>query len=173
MANRAELSAYARQLGDLLHQACGGTVSDRFVRTFVSESLHLGPNDYEDLGQLIFLECLNVTSRGESICDELLGRVVHRIRQRLARRARREMQIDPSLLDQCSAYSAGQSSATMSEATLKRLIDALSPDEALVLHLSVFEGRAPRDIAGALGVSIATVYRRLNAAKTHLTKLLS
>jgi DNA-directed RNA polymerase specialized sigma24 family protein len=82
------------------------------------------------------------------------------------------MQIDPSLLGQRSVLPAGQSSATMSEAALKRLIDALSPDEALVLHLSVFEGRAPRDIAGALGVSLATVYRRLNAAKTHLTKLL-
>jgi RNA polymerase sigma factor (sigma-70 family) len=173
MVERAELFAYARQLGDLLCQVYGGTVSDRFARKFVSEALHLAPSDYEDLGQIVFLECYDLVSQGGELSDKTLEQIVHRIRQRLARHARRELQIDPSLLEQCSARRSEQPSAIMSESALKRLIDDLSPDEALVLHLSVFEGRAPRDIAGALGVSLATIYRRLDSAKTHLKALIS
>lgn len=169
MADRAELSAYAHRLSDLLREVYGGTHSDRFVRQFVSESHHLGPSDYEDLGQLVFLECHDLRSQGGELSDESLRRIVHRIRQRLARRARREMQVDPALLAQHHAHSNEQPS--VSDAAIRRLIDALSPDEAIVLHFIVFDGKTPRDIADALGVSLATVYRRLNSAKTHLAKL--
>lgn len=173
MADRAELFAYARQLGDLLRQVYGGTVSEHFARIFVSEALRLGTSDNEDLGGLVFLECHDFVSQGGELSDQSLERIVHRIRQRLARRARRETQIDPALLDQRSARSTRQSPVSLSESALRRLIDELSPDEALVLHLSVFEGREPRDIASALGVSLATVYRRLNSAKKQLTDILS
>ena len=171
MADRAELSAYAYKLGDLLRELYGCTVSDRFVQQFISEALRLGSSDYEDLGQLVLLECQDLLSQHDKISDQSLGRIVHRIRQRLARRARREMQVDPTLLVQRRAHPVEQPSASLSEAGLRQLIDALSPDEAIVLHFMVFEGRTPRDIASVLGVSLATVYRRLDAAKRHIMKL--
>jgi RNA polymerase sigma factor (sigma-70 family) len=171
MADRSELSAYASQLGNVLRQMYGGTISDRFEQIFVSESLRLGASDNEDLAGLIFLECHDFVSQGGALDDKSLKRIVHRVRRRIVRRARRETPLDPTLLDQQSHDSRKGTSPQLSEAVVRRIIEQLSPDEALVLHCSVFEGRAPRDIADALGISLATVYRRLKSARQQIAEI--
>ena len=138
---------------------------EHFTRAFVSEVLRLGLSDCEDLGGLVFLECHDLVSHGGELNDTpwngLCIGLASDWQGAPARDASRS-----SILDQRAFSPSPQPSTTVSEPVLRRLIDELSPDEALVLHLTVFEGRAPRDIAGTLGVSLATVYRRLNAART-------
>jgi len=122
MAERAELSAHARESAELLRETFGGEVSDHFLQSFVFEGLHLGSTDLEDFGALVFLECHELVFHGQAISEQSLKRILHRIRQRMVRRARRELHLDPSQLAELAARAPQPNSATVSEGTIQRLI---------------------------------------------------
>lgn len=172
MVEHSTLPTMARDLAGLLQDAYGGELSERFVHDFSFEARHLGAEDFADFGTLVFLECHDAICHGETLSDQSLRRIVHRIRQRLTRRANRELLVDPSQLADLSATARQTSTDSMSERAVKHQISELSPDEAVVLHLYAVDGKTPSEIATTLGVSVATVYRRMKSARKNLTKLI-
>lgn len=170
MNDRSSLSAYARTLAATIEEVFGVALSPAFIRAFVFEAFRVGPDEYEDLGQWLLLECHEMQQAGEPVSEQTVKRAVRRLRERLVRAARRQLAMDPSVFADVAADDRGNASLSEIERRVRRIMDKLSPDEALVLHLSMAEGQGPREIAESLGVSLATVYRRLEAVRDRISE---
>jgi hypothetical protein len=83
------LAAYAHSLSDAIQAHFGIKLSPQFVGRFVFEAIHGDVALHEDMGQLVFLECCKLHSEGEELSEESILKVMHRVRTRLVRQARR------------------------------------------------------------------------------------
>ena len=63
--------------------------------------------------------------------------------------------------------------AALQRHTLRGGLERLNPDERRLITLAYLEGRTNRQIAGAMGVSVSTVRRRLDAALERLDAYIS
>ena len=152
-------SEYAEQLAKLLRHQLGIPVSADFRAVFLRNVSRLRPvADYEDLGALIIFEC---AERDRTrMTSDALNTLVDTIRHRLARRAKR--QAATTTIDELPIPAPSQVDA-LDQA--RRFVASLAPEDALIFEMRFLDGAKISDIVDRLGLSMPTVYRRLNSLK--------
>ena len=161
---RPSVGDYAQRLTATLQELYNPRIPKNFASFFAREAYWVSPNDLEDLGQILLLECRQ-SSRPtvEKVTTSELHRILHRMRQRIAREAKRVHRIDPSVMAEREAGSHRRVAFTEYLAKLHML----KPEDLLILELrrcgNTFSG-----ISQTLGMPLPTVHRRF----THIVQQL-
>jgi DNA-binding CsgD family transcriptional regulator len=135
----------------------GVNCASDLAAALASEGSYLSAWDRDDLAQWLLLEILENGAAGNPLDLAALKRMIHRLRQRIYRRSRREVPLDQSLID-----SVPDPSPTAN--TVGPDLSRLTEEELVIVSLWM-EGMPPRAIANALGISAATLYRRLESIR--------
>lgn len=173
----ADLLALRCQEGDL---HAFGALYDQYHRdVFRVVARILGPDpDNADVVQAAFVEISKSIHRyaGQSSLRTWIFGVVANlackhirkaVRRRRAMRGLEELpQRTPTRPDE--AYERAEAMRI-----LEQSLDELDPRRRVTFVLCAIEGLAPDDAAGALGVPVGTIYRRLSEARAHLRAALA
>jgi len=156
-----------------------GAIWDRFAPT-VRRTLRrtLGPSvDVEDLTQEVFLRVfrqVHTLRDPAALKSFIVGVSIRVLGSELRRRRVRRFLL---LTDQGTLPDAPglpqDPAARSALTTLYRVLDGVHAETRLLFSLRYFEGMQVAEIAGALGVSLATAKRRLAKATAHVERLVA
>ena len=151
-------AAYASFIRDYLGQFLGLSLPESFCRRFLRHAQFIsGWMDYEDFGAFVLLECHETWPA--TAAD--VFRVLDRVRHRLARQTRRQLETTPI------EDVASPPEYTAEIASLHERLDKLDAADLLLLNMLV-EGTSVSQAAEETGTSVATVYRRLKYIRDQL-----
>ena len=152
---RPSVGDYAQRLTATLQELYNPRIPKNFASFFAREAYWVSPNDLEDLGQILLLECQQLAANGQKVTTSELRRILHRMRQRIAREAKRVHRIDPSVMAEREAGSHRRVAFTEYLAKLHML----KPEDLLILELRRC-GNTFSEISQTLGMPLPTVHRR-------------
>jgi hypothetical protein len=157
---------HARYLADLILVHFRIKLEPATVAAIRAHMGRVGPGNQADLISSIFLECLEVRQRGIKLTDEEVRRAADRVRQRLIREAERAIPTG----DLGQAPAVGLPPDDEAEFVIRQFRDVLRQRSAQDLLLfQRYYLNNQRDVAALakeLGISPATVYRRLAAIRS-------
>lgn len=139
-------------------------VPDEFQRWFSWHASRVRLSDFEDFGSIVFLECLEAVDRGESIDSDALGRVLDRVRHRLVRHSQRAPSHD--MTESHPDRSVTPENVTAFVRGFCDAIRKLPPEYMLIFQWYFLDGREIPELRDVLGLSTATIYRRIAELKS-------
>jgi Mga helix-turn-helix domain len=146
-------------------------VDSSTISTLQSNLHRVGSENREDLLSTIFLECAEVWQKHGHLNNELLRRIVDRVRHRLVREARRQPLGQESILDAISEMAPEDET----EFVIRQFLELLKARSALdVLLFQKFFLENQKEIAALsneFGLSTATIYRKLQAIQNEYLAL--
>lgn len=163
--SQGSLAQYAIFLQGNLNETFGITLSNRFSKFFRRDAARVGPQNYEDFGSLVFLECLERKANGRTIDEREIHRSIDTVRHRLVRSMKKATH-QPALDFAVSGQSPVSYASDVER--LDRLREALlrlSPAHSMLFELRYFRDLTDSQIAKALGISRSTVHRRLQQVR--------
>jgi hypothetical protein len=160
---------YSAYLAQLLRNIIGVELPHNFENIFLSHAARVGTSNFEDLGSLIVLECIEVKSHGIDVNSDTLNRIIDRVRHRIARGIRREVQ---------SNYEPADPRRPVPDKLDLREFFEIAKAQLSPLHVLLFEqhyldGRRIDDLAAELGLSKSTAYRMTKDIKNALINFLN
>jgi ATP/maltotriose-dependent transcriptional regulator MalT len=165
MSRNDALNNYVARLSDDL-KVLGATLPTTFRRDFIRYATRAGEDAYDELGQLLLLECLQVADSHKPLDEHEVTRALDRVRQKLIRRAKRwRERIRPF----ANRSVAGHRDSTPDKVveyrdSLRMLLSQLSARDLMLVEM-VADGTSRAEIAHHLGMKNSSVVR------THLSRL--
>lgn len=159
-AQQRDSNAWVREAVEAVVDLTGIACADQLAKQLASEAAYLTSSDRDDFSQAILLEVLTCLDSGTALDELALGRLFHRVRQRILRQSGREKKHDALLIETASAVHH----APYAEFDI---LESLSPEELVLIDM-VTSGADEKLIAAELKLSVGTVYRRLRSIRAKL-----
>jgi hypothetical protein len=81
---------YASRLIEILQRELRLDLPPGFAKVFLWHAKKVGSSNYEDLGSLLLLECLEARNKGVTLDAKEVARALDRVRHRVVREIRRQ-----------------------------------------------------------------------------------
>jgi len=149
-------------------------VHERFdagLRGFVAARVR-DPNSAEDVVQDVYLKIQTRISTIED--EERVGAWVYRVARNAVYDFYRTSK-PTQVLDKISSPTPDPSEDEMEQelsATVREMLDGLSPEQKTALYLTEYEGMTQKDLAARLGISVSGAKSRVQRARARLKALL-
>lgn len=164
-SDRGDFSAQAKYLAALVRTLFGVDLSERTVDDLRQFLWRVGPNNTEDLVASILLECWQQHKSGVNVSDSSIRRIADRYRQRIVRGAKRSIQATTPEAAPAPDF-APEDEVSLVLHEFGRLLEKQSVQDALLFQRYFLDQKKDvRSLAAEIGMSVATVYRKLKAIR--------